>query len=168
METKFAHLKYRPFWNRYWSLIAAISLVFIDIFIESCVLGRISGAYEIVRAITVIVALALLIQSWRIQFRHARNWWRRIFWGVFIGLIAEGYLWIGLNYIRGKSYPNVFNPENLRFQIYGIVCQIQDGIILSAKGIAFILACWILLNFFVEGRILWKRKREKMFSNSNS
>jgi hypothetical protein len=157
---KFAHLKDRPFWNRYWSLIAAISLVFIDIFFERYVVDQISDAYEIVRAIAVMLALALLIHSWRIQFRHAKNWWRRIFWGLFIGLIAGGYLWLGLNCIRAESYPIEFNPENIRFQIYGIVCQIQYGIILSAKGIASILACWILLNFFVEGRIFWKRKKK--------
>jgi hypothetical protein len=97
--------------------------------------------------------MALVIQSWFMQRRYARNRERLALITLALSLPAFASLWLGLNVLRFYSYA----PES-RAQLYLAVVHLQQIIQSAAFAIGPVVVFWTIveLSCFLAERISFK------------
>ena len=128
----------RNFGIRFWSLALALLVPVVETFAEG---GHID--YEVQRAAVAFVGIALIVHSWIMQRRIVKNNWKLAFWTMLLTFLALGFLWLGLNSIRGSTYPDDPHASNLA---YWFAVEWQDRIILLARVLAGVLGIWIVVD----------------------
>jgi hypothetical protein len=128
----------RNFGIRFWSLALALLVPVVEIFAEG---GHID--YEVERAVVAFLGISLLVHSWFMQRRDVKSIWSLAFWTLLLTLFALGFLWLGLNSIRGSTYPNDPHASNLA---YWFAVEWQDRIIFLARVLAAALGVWIVVD----------------------
>jgi hypothetical protein len=140
--------KVRELLKRFWSLALVLCLSGVELLAEK------SSAYpdqETTRAVLSVVGITLVVHSWIMQRKSLRSNWRLTFWTLFLTFFALEFLWLGLNSIRGATYPNEPNADN---RAYWFAVVWQDRIVLLAKVVAGIVGTWIVIDI-----IGWTRRR---------
>jgi hypothetical protein len=131
----------RNFGIRFWSLALAFLIPIIEISIDFH-----NGGYEVRRAMVAIAGIVLLTHSWIMQRKNVGSRWRLAFWTMLLTLFALGFLWLGLNSIRGSTYPDDPNAANLA---YWFAVEWQDRIIVLAKIAAAAVGIWIAIDLIL-------------------
>ena len=135
----------RKFWFRYWSLIAVVLLPVAEICVE-----RSSIDYENSRAGMAILCLLLLTYSWCVQWKNARDLWKKTGWTLVHLMLAMGPLWLGLNVIRAYTYDYAADYERNKGSflqhLNWFAVENQDRILGIVKIDAFLIAFWALVS----------------------
>jgi len=144
---------------RSWSLVAVFAIFGL---VVSGVLVS-----EPARAVSSVLCIALLIQSWIMQRRYARTHERLAFLSVALCLPALASIWLGLNVLRFYSYtggaPTLTYSTVVRLQ--GIILGVAyaAALVVGFWGIVE-LSCWLaerISNRFAGRRKTWWNRRLK-------
>jgi uncharacterized membrane protein len=126
--------------KRFWSLALALGLPVVELFAEK---SSIYPDYEIMRAVLSVVGIALLCHSWVMQRTNVKNSWRLAFWTLLLMLFVLGFLWLGLNSIRGSTYPNDPNADNWA---YWFAVEWQERIVVLQRIVATIIGILAVID----------------------
>jgi len=131
-----------PVLARSWSLIVVFAIFGLVV----------SGIFssEPGRAVASALCMALVIQSWVMQRRYAKNRERLVLLTLALTLPALASLWLGLNVLRFYAYA----PES-RGRLYSAVVRLQDLIQSVAYAIGLVVVFWTIveLSCFLAERI---------------
>jgi hypothetical protein len=102
------------------------------------------------RAVASALCMALMIQSWVMQRRYAKNRERLVLLTLALTLPALASLWLGMNVLRFYSCA----PES-RAQFYSAVIRLQANIRSVAYAIGLVVVFWTIveLSCFLAERI---------------
>ena len=132
--------KVRELSKRFWSLALVVCLPMAELFAEQ---SRLWPDYEMMRAILSAMCIALLVHSWLMQRDSVKSGWRLTFWTLLLLSFVLEFLWLGLNSVRGSTYPVDFQADN---RAYWFAVVWQDRIALLAEALAGICGSWIAID----------------------
>ena len=149
---------------RFWSLGLAILIPVIEVLSEILFEGGLDNI-QFRRTVVAVAGIALLIHAWNMQRRNVNSILKLAFWTMLLTLLALGFMWLGLNTIRGYTYPEDFRAENWWFWHVG---EWQDWIFSGAKVLAAVLGVWIVVDLVLRSFHHWTGRANKIRSRAGS
>lgn len=146
----FAH-----FFSRFGSAILAILIPVFILFAEGP-MQYVGVYYEVTRAITSVLCIALLVHSWFRQRRYSRNPWEIVAWTTVLAVPLLGAVWLGLNVIRSYVYPLYWTDEAIARWV--LVCRFQHWVEVAGLGMGMIAVTAIGLLALAK-LLMWFRLR---------
>ncbi len=143
------------FLKRYWSLFVASLIVVLEVYargipfepVEFQNPARVVWIMCLICATVAALCLGLIVHSWQMQRRLARNKWRLVFWAHVLLFPALAAIVLGLGEIQRSTHD--LSLEREQFQsLHWYTGDVKDFLIWLVPLDAFLIVLWAIVALF--------------------
>jgi hypothetical protein len=141
--------------KRYWSLLVASLIVVLEVYargipfepVESQNSARVVWIMCLIYTTVTALCLGLIVHSWRMQRRLARNKWWLVFWTHVLLFPALTAIVLGLGEIQRSTYDLSLEREQFQY-LHWYTGDIKDFLIWFVPLDALLIVLWAIIAAF--------------------